>query len=107
MTTNTNELKLDRASAAFGLAAALTVLFNTLLAWVKDAYEPLNTFMQHLLGHHWTTHGVADVVLFFALGIIFMNSGAAEKMNPDKLVVVLIGAVVLAGTGLAAWFFLF
>ena len=30
--------KLGRASAAFGMAAAITALFNTALAWAKDAY---------------------------------------------------------------------
>lgn len=102
---NTNELKLDHASSAFGLAAAITVVFNTLLAWVKDAYEPLNTFMAHLTGHHWITHGITDVLLFVLLGVIFMKTGWAEKVSPNGMVVSLIVAVVVAGLGLAGWFF--
>lgn len=104
---NANLPKLDRASAAFGLSAAISVLFNTILAWVKDAYDPLNTFMAHLSGHHWTTHGIVDVVLFLVLGIFFMNTGTADRISPDRLVVTVAGAVVLAGLGLAAWFVLF
>lgn len=98
---------LDRVSAAFALSAAVTVVFNTLLAWVKDAYEPLNTFMAHLLGHHWTTHGVADVLLFVVLGFVFLNLGTAQRMSPNRLVGTLVGAVIAAGLGLAAWFVLF
>ena len=107
MNTNLpNVTKLDSASAAFGLAAAITVLFNTGLTWVKEAYEPLNVFMKSLTGHHWTTHGITDVVLFIVLGMIFMNTGVAEKMSPNSLVLTLTGAVVVAGLGLAAWFLL-
>lgn len=99
--------QLDRVSAAFALSAAVTVVFNTLLAWGKDAYPPLNTFMAHLLGHHWTTHGVADVLLFVVLGLVFLNLGVAGRMNPVRLIGTLVGAVVAAGLGLAAWFVLF
>ena len=102
---NTNELKLDRASSAFGLAAAITIVFNTPLTWVKEAYHPLHTFMASLTGHHWITHGITDVVLFLLLGVIFMNTGSAEKISPNGLVVTVITAVVVAGLGLAGWFF--
>ena len=108
MDTNTvqNRPLLDRAAAAFGLAAAIAILFNTVLAWVKDAYDPLNRFMASLTGHHWTTHGLADLVLFAALGVIFLNTGVADRISPNHLVALLVGAVVLAGIGLAAWFVL-
>lgn len=96
--------RLDRATAAFGLAVAITVLFNTVLAWIKDAYEPLNAFMAHLGGHHWTTHGLADVALFFALGIVFMNTGVGERINPNRLIGGVVLSVVIAGVGLLAWF---
>lgn len=97
---------LNRASSAFALSAAITVVFNTALAWVKDSYEPLNAFMKSLMGHHWTTHGVADVVLFIALGLIFMNSGTGQRVDPKRLTNVLAGAVVVSGLGLAVWFLL-
>jgi hypothetical protein len=98
--------QLDRVSAAYALSAAVTVIFNTLLAWVKDAYDPLNTFMAHLMGHHWTTHGVADVLLFIVLGFVFMRLGTAERIAPARLAAVLVGAVIVAGLGLTAWFVL-
>ncbi len=108
MNTNLqNATKLDRASAAFGLAAAITVLFNMVLTWAKEAYEPLNVFMKSLTGHHWITHGITDVVLFVLLGMIFMNTGVVEKMSPNSLVLTLIGAVVVAGLGLAGWFLVY
>jgi len=90
--------------AAFGLAAAITILFNTLLAWVKDAYEPLNAFMASLTGHHWRTHGIVDVVVFVALGYIFLASGF--RIGGARLAALLAGAVIVAGGGLALWFVL-
>lgn len=104
---STTAPKPDRAIVAFGLAAAITILFNTVLALVKDAYDPLNKFMAQLSGHHWTTHGLADVVLFFALGLIFMNTRVAERLDSNRLVGLLIGSVVIAGLGLAGWFLFF
>jgi hypothetical protein len=100
-----SESVLDGAAAAFGMSAAITVVFNTLLAWVKDAYDPLNSFMASLTGHHWRTHGLADVILFVALGYIFMHRNF--RMNGVKLTEVLAAAVVLGGGGLALWFVLF
>lgn len=100
----TEEKAFSKASSAFGLAAAIAVIFNTLLAWVKDAYDPLNTAMAQLTGHHWITHGLLDLVVFFGLGVIFLKTGTAEKMTPNALTVWLVGAVVISGLGLAAWF---
>ena len=92
------------ATSGFVLAAAITVLFNTGLAWAKDAYPPLNDFMKSLSGHHWTTHGLADLVVFLGLGFIFMNRRVAEKIDPNRLIGALIGAVAIAGLGLALWY---
>lgn len=103
---NTQTDKLDRTSAALGLAAAIAVLFNTALAWVKDAYDPLNKFMASLTGHHWTTHGLADIAVFALLGVIFAKTGVAQRIRPAALVTIVIASVVVAGLGLAAWFVL-
>jgi hypothetical protein len=96
--------KLTAVTSGFVLAAAITVLFNTGLALAKDAYPPLNDFMKSLSGHHWTTHGLADLVVFLGLGFIFVITRAAEKIDPNRLIGVLIGTVVIAGLGLALWY---
>ena len=96
--------KLTAATSGFVLAAAIAVLFNTGLAWAKDAYPQLNDFMKSLSGHHWMTHGLADLVVFLGLGFIFMYTRVAEKIDPDRLIGALIGAVAIAGIGLALWY---
>lgn len=104
---NTSESNgLNRASSAFALSAAITVVFNTALAWIKDSYEPLNAFMKSVSGHHWTTHGITDVVLFVVLGLIFMNMGIGQGLGSKRLITLLSGAVVVSGLGLAMWFLL-
>ncbi|WP_448188582.1 hypothetical protein [Azospirillum sp. sgz301742] len=102
VTTKWREATLDTASTAFGLSAATVIIFNTLLAWVKDSYEPLNSFMAALTGHHWITHGLVDVLLFFGLGAFFMARHV--KVRADALMVAVVAAAVLGGAGLAGWF---
>jgi hypothetical protein len=104
---STATIPSGRASTAFALAAAIACLFNTALAWAKDAYAPLNKFMASLTGHHWITHGLADCIVFVGLGLIFMNTSVASKINPQKLVSIMIWSVAAASLGLFAWFLLF
>jgi hypothetical protein len=107
MNTGAEPAKLGRASTAFVLSASITFLFNTALAWAKDAYAPLNSFMKSLTGHHWTTHGLADIIVFVGLGFVFLNTKVAEKIGPERLISILIWSVVVASVGLLAWFALF
>lgn len=99
--------KLGSASAAFGMAAAITALFNTALAWAKDAYPPLTSLMNAIAGHNWTTQSLADVILFVGLGLILSNSRIVETIRPDRLILFLVAAVVVAGVGLFAWYAMF
>ena len=95
---------LDKAAAAFGLSAAITIVFNTALAWIKDAYDPLNSFMASLTGHHWITHGLADIAVFVIVGALLMQRNVA--VDGTKLAVIVSAAVVVGGGGLALWFVL-
>jgi hypothetical protein len=98
---------LSNTSAAFGLAAAITGLFNTALACVKDAYRPLNTFMNGIAGHNWTTQALADIILFIVMGLIFSSTHVAEKLNPNRLSSFVVAAVAIAGLGLFTWYALY
>ena len=100
-------LKLTAATSGFVLAAAITVLFSTALAWAKDAWAPLKLFMRSLTGQDWTTHGLVDVLLFVGLGFIFMKSRLAEKIDPAGLIRGFVAAVTVATFGLALWYAFF
>jgi hypothetical protein len=99
--------KLGTATSSFVLAAALTVVFNTALACVKDTSVPLKDFMRSLTDHDWTTQGLVDLLLFAGLGFLFMKSGMAARTNPIRLIGVLVAAVTVAGLGLALWYAIF
>ncbi len=96
--------KLTAVTSGFVMAAAVTVVFNTALAWTKDACAPVTEFMKNLTGHHWTTHGLADLAVFAGLGVIFTRYQAAEKMDGNRLIAVLTGTVAMSALGLIVWF---
>jgi hypothetical protein len=104
---NGDNLKLGHSSAAFAMSAAVTILFNTALTFLKDAYAPLTQFMNGLAGQNWTTQGLADVVVFFGLGLAFSKIDLAGRVSPNRLISFLVSAVVVAGAGLFIWFALF
>jgi hypothetical protein len=98
---------LDPVSAACALSVAVTLLLSTLLVWAKESYAPLHAFMASLTGHHWTTHGVADVLLLALLAVAFHRLGLAQRIAAQRLVMALIASVVVAGLGIAAFFVVF
>jgi hypothetical protein len=104
MTAEAGTPKLSRTSAAFALSAAITIVFNTALACLKDAYTPLKNMMTSVGHQDWTTQGVVDVVLFVVLGLIFLRTSVAEKLNPNRMISLLFGTTILAGAGLFAWY---
>jgi hypothetical protein len=104
---NADGPRLGRSSAAFAMAGAVTLLFNTALTCLKDANAPLTNFMASLTGNSWTAQGIADVVIFFGLGLAGEKTGFAASIAPGRLIVFLIASTVLAGAGLLVWFALF
>lgn len=104
---NAENANLGRTSAGFALAASVTVLFSTALAWTKDAYQPLNRLMNAIAWHNWITHGLADVILFIGLGLIFSRTKWAGRIAPNHLIIFLVAAVVVAGGGLFVWYAVF
>jgi len=99
------EGSLGRTAAGFGLAAAVAMVVNTVLVWIKDSYDPLSSFMAALTGHGWITHGLADLAVFLLLGWLFTRRGVG--WDGYRLVIAVTVAAVLGGAGLAAWFVLF
>lgn len=95
---------LSHTAIAYAVGASVAVLFNTLLAWVKDSYEPLNTAMAKLTGHHWTTHGLLVVLVFLGVGFTLSRGRQDAVRGPYTPIIVLCASVVAAGLGLVAWF---
>jgi 4-amino-4-deoxy-L-arabinose transferase-like glycosyltransferase len=98
---------LGRTNAAFAIAAAVATIFNTVLAWAKDLSPALNQAMARMTGHHWITHCLADCIVFLGVGLALRNTAAAERMDANRLVSVVIWSVILGALGLFAWFIFF
>jgi uncharacterized membrane protein SirB2 len=107
-TTNPSGASADRAEStavAFGISAAVTVLFNTLLTWVKEGSESVHDLMVVITGHHWWTQGLFDLIVFVVVGWVLMRRGGQKHLT-DGLAYTLTGAVVVAGLGIAGFFLL-
>jgi hypothetical protein len=101
----TSDIGLSHTAVAFAAAAAVAVIFNTLLAGAQDKFPVLNTWMAQPTGHHWITHGLAVIAVFFLVGF-FLKLRSANAINGDfKPTLVLFGSVLVAGAGLLAWFY--
>jgi hypothetical protein len=96
--------RLNALTSGFGVAAVIVMLFNTVLAWVKDSWPALNDAMKAASGHHWITHGIVDIALFVILGLVLTASG--RRMSGAQLSLWLIVGAVVSGGGLCLWFLL-
>jgi hypothetical protein len=99
--------RLGRAGSSFAVAAAIAIIFNTVIACVKDADKPVKAFMASLSGHDWTTQGIADVVLFVAVGLILWKTSIGEKLSANSFIYLLATAAIVSGAGLFVWYVLY
>ena len=95
---------LDRTTAAFGLSAAVAIVFNAALTIVKDSYDPLNGFMAKLTGHHWITHGLVVIAVFLVVGWALSRSEATGRLSDTSVIGSVVLASVLSGAAIALWF---
>jgi hypothetical protein len=98
---------LSRTAAGYSASAAITLVFNAVLTIVKDASVPLHDFMQKLMGHHWTTHGVVILVVFLVLGWLLSRSEAVAKMSDTALIGAVVVGALINGGAIALWFLFF
>jgi hypothetical protein len=90
----------------FGLSFLVMGIINAILVVEKEANEGLKKWMAGLLGHHWVTHGVFIIILFFVLGWVFSRIKFNEQWYGTKTVtIILLGAII--GSGIIALFPLF
>jgi hypothetical protein len=90
---------LDKVTAGFGLAVAISIIFTALLVVIKETNKGLKDWFTTLLGHHWTTHGVITILLFVILGLLLSQLRIEENwgINARKLLIIIILSTILAG----------
>jgi hypothetical protein len=90
----------------FGLSFLVVSIFNGLLTIMKEENAGLKSWMAHLLGHHWVTHGVFVIVLFFVLGRLFSRVKFDEQWYGMKTAILVFAGAAIGG-GIIAIFLLF
>jgi len=98
---------MSKTTAGFAISAAITVLFNTVLACTKDAWPALLKLMNRIAWHNWITQGIADLVLFILLGLLFSAMKTSPEKSQSRLASFLTVAVIVSGLGLFVWYAIF
>jgi len=102
MTSNT----LDKTTIGFGLSVAVMSILNALLVIFKEMTPPFKKAMADTMGHHWTTHGVVVLVLFFALGFVLAGAVKPASWGAGKLGNTILWSVILSCAAVAAFYLL-
>jgi hypothetical protein len=94
----------NKYTRGFGISLIIMMLFNAVLTVTKESFEPLLKGMAAITGHHWITHGIIVVILFFILGFIFSGAQSEESSWPNAramsigtIVSAAIGAILIGG----------
>ncbi|OGZ08643.1 MAG: hypothetical protein A2942_02520 [Candidatus Lloydbacteria bacterium RIFCSPLOWO2_01_FULL_50_20] len=93
-----DDTNVDPVTAAFGVAAAVAVIFNTILTIAKELNPALLAWMKSVSWHHWTTHGFLVLGVFFIAG--WLLSRKHMQIRGTLLAEILVGSVILGGLGI-------
>ena len=98
---------IDKNTTSFGISLAITSIVSAILVLIKESSQGILGLMKNMTGHHWITHGLADVILFILLGWLFTARGIPASGLTNGLVVTVGLSVVVAGSLLGLWFVFF
>ncbi|OGR34817.1 MAG: hypothetical protein A2051_12190 [Desulfovibrionales bacterium GWA2_65_9] len=98
---------LNAQTKGFCLSVAITSVASALLMVAKETNPGLMGFLKTITVHHWVSHGIFNLLLFLALGLLLAksNNGQGPAMDDDKLINVTTGGFLL-GCAIIAGFFL-
>ena len=88
--------QLDNTTASFGLSASVVILISSIIMILKESSHVFHEALASITGNHWASHGVVDIVLFFALGFLF--SKLSLKGNTTLIISsVILGVALIVG----------
>ena len=98
---------LSKYTVSFGLSLAVTSVVNALLVIAKETHPAtVMAWMKKMSGHHWATHSLLSLVLFFALGLVLAR-GQGPKVTAAGLVKIIVGGVAVGGLTILGFYLLF
>ncbi len=97
--------RLSANTVGFGLALAVTSVFSAILVFIKESNEGVLNFMKSF-GHHWATHGVVNIVLFLALGLVLarLHGGKGPDLAPAGVTKAVAWSVILCSLAIAGFY---
>ena len=99
---------ISKYTTSFGLSLALASVANGLLVIAKESSPAVQAGMQKITGHHWITHSVVILAIFFGGGLLFaqMNGGQGIKMSGSRLINMVVRGVVLGALLIVGFYIL-
>jgi hypothetical protein len=108
MTTNQTAIGgaeiVDARTAGFGVSYAVTSILSAIIVILKESSEGFHDKLAAITGHHWVSHGLLDIIVFFVLGFILTRMGGGLRMSSTALIGTVVGATVLSGLVIAGYF---
>lgn len=89
-------------TASFGIALGIASVFNALLVLVKET-NPAVMAAMNSAGNHWVTQSILDVAVFVVLGFALKTLAEKWRYQPNLVIIVAIGGVVLGGLIIAGF----
>ncbi len=86
---------ISKYTISFGLSLAIASVADGLLVIAKETNPDLLAAMKKLTGHHWVTHSIIILGIFFLFGWLFAQSrgGIGIKMSANRLIGTLVAGV--------------
>lgn len=102
-------LHYSKNTVAFGLAYSIVSLVSAMLVIIKETQkETVFEWMRMISGHHWATHSLMTIVLFFIVGWMMLQFKYTQQWETSSSVLtcIVVGSTLLSGFMIAAFFLL-
>ncbi len=97
---------IEKYARGFTLSLIAMSLFNALLVIAKESNYALKEWMKAATGHHWTTHGVAVLIMFIALGFVLSNTNIVERLDLRKALAAVLTVTIISGLIITGFFWM-
>ncbi|HEY1047330.1 MAG TPA: hypothetical protein VGF79_12870 [Bacteroidia bacterium] len=87
---------------AFTLSLICAIYFNTFLVLLKELQKPVKQFLHSYLLHHWVGHGIAVIVFFLLLGLLFRR--LSVNVNLQKMPLHIVSSIVISSIGISIFY---